>query len=389
MSPRPWRILVVDDQPQQLDDIERELAEQLNPQDGDTFDYEVTTLSEFSDSLDLLERERYDLVILDIRRDAVAGDIGDPTAGIDLYQQIKERRFVPVIFFTAVPNYVDDDSLVEPFVAVVSKDRLSDLPSVVRKMLTSGLPSLVRALESEVTSVTRTFLGEFAAQNWTVLDGGEVGELAHLLMARLAYSLKEDSPHRLMAQLTGNAPSAASNGQEDFAHPGRWYIYPPLIADHLASGAVICIETDADEDRVGWWLVITPACDIAQGKAEYLLMAKATELRLVPKYSEWGESKAKRSDTERLMKGNLPRYHFLPAFMAVPNLVVDFQNVWAARTAGIDTLTLSPSVKYKVMALLDSPFVEAVLTRYSHYRGRIGTPDLDAKGLLDRLNSEG
>jgi len=39
------------------------------------------------------------------------------------------------------------------------------------------------------------------------------------------------------------------------------------------------------------------------------------------------------------------------------------------------------------LASLDSPFAEALLARFTRYFGRLGTPDLDAAILLQRLRT--
>jgi len=388
VSPRPWRILAVDDQPQQLQSIERELEDQLRADGEANLDYELICLPTFDLAMDALDRERFDLVILDIRQEAAGHKSADATAGLDLYAKIRERRFVPVIFFTAVPNNVDA-ALEEPFVAVVSKDHLPELPVVVARMLTGALPKLVRALEAEVTDVTRQFLGEFAADNWSTLQLYDHLDLAHLLTARLAYSLRTDSPHRLAAQLLATdvvAVDISNTPNHDVAHPGRWYIYPPLRPELPLTGAVIYIDSADDEEHAGWWLVISPACDIIQRKVNFLLMARATKLSESVKFSEWRTSQGKRKTTMNMMRGGEPRYQFMPSFMRIPNLVVDFQDVWAA-PVGVDVPGPALATKNDIVAVLDSPFAEAVLTRYSHYRGRIGTPDLDADELLTSLES--
>jgi hypothetical protein len=39
------------------------------------------------------------------------------------------------------------------------------------------------------------------------------------------------------------------------------------------------------------------------------------------------------------------------------------------------------------LCLLDSPFAEALLARFSRYFGRLGMPDLDVAVLLQRLRA--
>ena len=71
------------------------------------------------------------------------------------------------------------------------------------------------------------------------------------------------------------------------------------------------------------------------------------------------------------------RYHYLPAFRDIPDLVIDLENV---RSVKADTLEAMDPI-----ASLVSPFSEALLIQHSQFRGRIGVPDLDAEIIKQRL----
>ena len=60
-------------------------------------------------------------------------------------------------------------------------------------------------------------------------------------------------------------------------------------------------------------------------------------------------------------------------------LVVDFQQ--------LVTLPIAQMTSLRRLASLDSPFAEALLARFGHYFGRLGTPDLDLEVIISRLRS--
>ena len=91
----------------------------------------VTTLHNFNAALNAPEVHRFDLLLLDARLGPYSG-IPDEEAGITTLQAIRQRRFIPVVFYTGLPHLVRD--LVTPLIQVVEK--------------TEGLPRLLDSLSS-------------------------------------------------------------------------------------------------------------------------------------------------------------------------------------------------------------------------------------------------
>jgi DNA-binding NtrC family response regulator len=78
------RILIIDDQPRVLDVLREILAAFRDPHS-----YEITTAQSVDDALGILQRERVDLILLDM----VMPGIGDPTLrrqGLDLLKRIRD-----------------------------------------------------------------------------------------------------------------------------------------------------------------------------------------------------------------------------------------------------------------------------------------------------------
>ena len=71
------------------------------------------------------------------------------------------------------------------------------------------------------------------------------------------------------------------------------------------------------------------------------------------------------------------RHKYLPSTFFLPDLVVDFQH--------LITVSKNDLESYSVVAMLDSPYAEALLTRFSRYYGRLGTIDIDKSVVYNRL----
>lgn len=113
------RILVVDDE----DDLRLLYGDELEDEG-----YEVATAGTLSQARDLLARESFDLVVLDIQ---MKGE-----SGLDLLKEIaREKGDMPVILSTAFSMYKDDYSSWLADAYVVKSSDLSDLKDQVRTVL--------------------------------------------------------------------------------------------------------------------------------------------------------------------------------------------------------------------------------------------------------------
>lgn len=373
-----WRILAIDDEEEVCTEIKEFLEGERIAREDDAC--KVESLTNFPAALAKLEAERFDLVILDVRVGSQEVAVPDPgaEAGRELLEQIKARRFVPVVFYTALPNQVRD--LEGDLVRVVTKGgaSLGNLLEAVRAVFASGLPDVNRALLRHVEYVQRDWMWKFVVPNWAQLAVSEDRRsLAYLLARRLAMSLSVDGIDALVAGLGGAAATAESRG----VHPVQYYLLPPVMETHMAGDLL-------REGENAYYVVLTPACDLVQGKAEHVLLAKCLDLRSQPEYKNWREqaSGTTRDKLLRLLKNNREpgqkeRFHFLPGAMTIPGLVVDFQQLVTVPFAEIGG-------RFARLASLDSPFAEALLARFGLYFGRLGTPDLDFDQILASLQGE-
>jgi DNA-binding response OmpR family regulator len=113
------KILVVDDESSIRLLYSEELAEE---------GYEVTTAGTASEAAEKLQREEFDLMVLDIKL--------KDESGIDFLQQIvRERHNLPVILCTAFSCYKDDFSAWLADGYVVKSSNLQELKEEIRKVL--------------------------------------------------------------------------------------------------------------------------------------------------------------------------------------------------------------------------------------------------------------
>lgn len=391
-----WRILVVDDEPDIAEQVRELLA---SVEVGEHPAYRVESATSFVDALDRLALSHFDLLVLDVRDQQKAAqsiEAADADTGIATFTEVRERRFIPIVFHTALPELVLDLTN-PPFVSVVSKlddDAIQKLRAAVETALESTLPTLHRALVRHVERVTRDFMIDFVELNWDQLRSpGRRGDVAHLLLRRLALSLATGA--QVLAGELGNTDDATLT--PDTVHPMRFYVTPP-IGDHVTGDLLhgprilpvpVSAEGGSDSGKAAWYVTLTPACDLVAGrvKADYVVVAECIALAEFPEFAAWqaeaAASSSAKKKLEALMRNNptgrqADRYYYLPAAWGVPDLVVDVQR--------IAHLPYERLPDYTRSATLDSPYAEALSNQFGRYMGRVGTPNLDHDLAIARLS---
>jgi CheY-like chemotaxis protein len=371
----PWLVLVIDDDEEAARQAEEIVLRARSANTGPAFEVRVETT--FENGLRELERSRIDLVILDVR----LGDdpAADDEAGLQTLRAIQERRFVPVVFYTAVPHLARPLAS-PPLIDVVEKGAgPAALTDAVLRAFESGLPLVNRALVRYLEEMQRTYMWDFVAKHWgEVGASADRGAVAYLLARRLAASLGGAGIERLEADLGG----AGSPVPAGMVPPMRLYLMPPL--EEVLVGDVVNGNAGG---RTGFWVVLSPSCDLMQGKAELVLLVAAELLHDLHEVRKWQEglpapsNRATKDLTELLKnnrtKGQADRHHFLPGALSLPDLLVDFQSLQTVSRAEFDKL---PRI-----ASIDSPYAEALVARFLRYYSRLGTADVDLAPTIDRL----
>jgi len=381
-----WRVLFVDDDHDICLQVAKYLGEQvITGKDGIL---RITTKEDFGEALEELAVKHYDLVILDVRLGPTSPEEREEeeagTATLDL---IKQRCFLPVIFYTALPNKVRD--LETPLIRVAEKtEGVARLLETVREVFETKIPLVNRELLRHLDEVQRDYMWDFVAANWEVFgDTEDKSCLAYLLARRLAKSL--DSPGmQKLAERLGGCTDILWN--EDNVHPMRYYIMPPVSKIPRAGDMFKC----QIDGKTEYLVLLTPSCDIEQGNADSRLFAKCLPLSGEEEYVKFAEN-VDDGDAKGAVKNLIrdsrkgrqwERFKFLPGVINVPDMVVDFQQtISIIRKECEDNLETG---KWERIASLDSPYSEALLNRYSRYFGRLGTPDLNVDVIIAKLEKE-
>lgn len=374
---RAWNFLIYDDDEGVLDAL-------VETFEGEGFlgeeSVKCTAVSKFSDASKLIESGRFDLVVLDLmdeEADRVVGE-SDVLSGERILDLLKGFQFTPVVFHTGYAQKIKH--LESPFVKVVAKgDRR--LGEVVKQAFSTRLPGLIRYIQEQ----QRVYLWEHVERNWNGTEELKVdGEVAYLLARRLSNALSADSIRRFFNSGEGERGSTV--------HPVEYYVWPSL------NGGVHLGDIYREISSASCYLVINPACDLEQCKADSVLFVKCKPLSEFPEFSEVQvlvkskkevsstkkkELRALLSDSRKVSGGQPDRYKYIPGTSFMPHLVADFQDL-----SQVDMSLLVDEGQYLRIATLDSPFAEAVQAKFARYYARFGVPDLRFDEVTDLVLSE-
>ena len=375
-----WNILIVDDDEENCKLAFKYLNGKEVSESKERLKIDIET--DFNKALEKLESFKYDFIILDVRVGSLE-DEREEEEGIKALELIKAKKFLPVIFYTGLPDKVK--ALETPLVRVIENtEGYPVLLDTIKELLASKIPHVNREIMRHVDEVQRKYMWDFAAANWAAYsDTADKTSLAYLLARRLSRSLDGPGIQNLAAKL-GDTGSIWCDEQN--VHPMMYYVFPPLGNRYLA-GDIFQMQSG---EITEYAILITPSCTIVQGKADYMLFSKCTLLSETKQYREWkanpkAENPRYIDRLKNILSNHNERYFFLPSVFQLPDLVVDLQ-----QTMTIEKSEFAKKLDEKtinIIASLDSPYSEEVVAQYGRYFGRLGTPDLNIDLVIDRLSA--
>lgn len=369
-----WDVLAVDDDEEKLDELERIFSNNVGES---TFSF--TKVTSFAEGLERIAKQKFDLVFLDVHEESGDPDPGaEPSSedqkGEELLRKLQSTRFCPVVFYTGYPEKVKH--LASLVVKVVEKGtNIGEIRGAVEAIEATKLPHLLSYIEEK----SREYMWD-ALQSLTrgATDAIKPSDLSLLLARRLSNDLSQTIVKQILSQ------------EGDKINPLEMYQYPP------DTGSCNPADIYKQKSDNSLWMVMTPACDFEQNKAENVLLVKITPLTEHVIYKEWVSRKDEcseenddskkalkvaRGKVKSLIKGAVSeRYKFLPGTFFIPDCILDFQDVMH--------YPRNKSDDFDVICSMDNPYREEMLHLFSKYYGRIGTPDYDFGPIWESIDKQ-
>lgn len=156
------------------------------------------------------------------------------------------------------------------------------------------------------------------------------------------------------------------------SNPAETYIYPS-IRNKASEGAII-----KNKESGRCFIVLTPACDISNNKADFLQIVSIREVYTMPEVTEIlgaGEELSNKkkdrlkSRINTLVRNKTGRYHYLPKFgPIISESVADFQNI---QSISLDCFRDD----FELLGNISGSFYKDLVDRFSSNYSRQGSPD--------------
>ena len=357
------KILIIDD--------DKEICEQaskiLHGKILNGFELQIDTLCVFKEGMNKIKEKEYDLLILDLCEGSPS--LTAPKPGKDIMEEVKSNCFIPVIFFTGLPAYVEKNGT--NLIRVVQKGSgaFKKLEEEIGILLQFNFVHIKRRLNGIIQKSLKETFWDFVDKEWDKIEkAGESFSLGYLAIRRLSKLLSRESIATVLNDKSINPTKV---------HPLEFYICPPV--------GTVPDMGDILSHKNNFFIVMNPSCDLCQKNNDYVVISKCIPLSENKEYKVFVE---KRNKDSKINLGRFigsrgrDRYYFLPKneFIGMPDSYLDFEQVYNIKKKNIG--------KYKKVAHLDSMFAADILTRFARFYNRTGSSDIDGEFVIKYIEQQ-
>lgn len=363
------RILYVED----IDESRNDLIDLLSGEEING--YTISCDGEASFDTAINRCNDYHIVILDIfQGEATQGGVN---LGSGTFEKIKEKVFVPVIFYSGYTRNVAELKSQVVGVAHKGDGGYAELKNELERLTKHNIPFLRENVHLYFEEEYKKYFWEvIQKQNNIFTPESDDYSIGYMLLRNVADSLSR----KQIKLIIGDEAI-----HEDKVHPMEFYIYPSNTGE-FENGEII--KNKGTEEI---YVIVTPSCDFIERfnkrgesvgrNAEKILIIKAiplTETSEYRKYQANQNADARNALLKLINSSKGDRFFFLPGTPFLTNRVLDFQ-----QTAATDYESLSNN--YERVAKLDSPYAQSMSASFIRYFNRVGYPDIDTEYIINNL----
>ena len=353
------KLLLVEDVLECIADFESTLK-RYNAQKETDISFKIA--SSVEEAINLLDSS-FDGAIIDLKLN------DDEDGGNKVIAEIQGKYRIPIVVLTGTPSHLAGDT--SPLLQLCLRDDGYD-PALnfLSDIYNTGLTEILGGRGIFEKTLNALFWKNIPEAIPHFISGNVSSDITQVQLLRYTIS------H--MNELLEHTLGATSNSAET-------YIYPPIRQSITEGGIVNKIGT------TDLYIVLTPACDISNDKAEFIQIVKISTISNIKDVQDIIKldkplSKSKKSKLENkikdLVRNKSSRFHYLPKFGPIlQESIVDFQHVQSV-------LCESFNDKYEFQGNISGTFYKDLVNRFSNNYSRQGSPDYDfCKEENNLLNS--
>ena len=304
------------------------------------------------DANKLIDSLEIDLAIIDLKLNSTETE---NLGGNQVIDQIISKLRVPIIIHSATPSALSEVNA-KKVIKKFNKDcDKIEILNEIEKLHNTGIFSILGRRGKIEELINKIYWDSFST------NLNEWQNCEHQLLRHFAAHLHKELEY--------------IDAREDNFLPNEFYV-SSVSQDHNMTGNIY------QKDEV-YYVTITPACDFAQNSVrkpiEGVTLLKidtdkiaqlATEIK-----SETSTNKKQslESKLKNLITNNSAKYYFFPKNLLFKEGVVNFQK--------ITTITYSDLENYKNVLSVSPVFTKDLISKFSAYFARQGSPDISATAL--------
>lgn len=347
-------IIVEDDEKQQ--GVYQDTIEEFNSENSE---YEIKTfpLKNDNDIPQILYDSHIDAIIIDLDW----GTGSQQNEGNRLVKKIYEDCRVPIFIVSGNLHLLEEDYDESPIFKKYQRDKvlvdelLTEITNLYKTGYTKALGNLSKIDEMLTEVFQRHMFGVIT--EWGSLEKN----IKEQRMLRFAVT-------RINEMLTVNTEDV-----HDDYDALEFYI-SPAIKEKPFTGDIVSY----DEKK---FVVITAACDMEQGKSDYVVLCQIncnTIENLKAKIKDNSNTGIK--DFTKYVNNAKARYHLLPPCQLFSGGLIDFQLINSISQEDFHEGA-------SVIASINPVFHKDIQARFSHYYGRQGQPQLNKDNIIDWIKA--
>lgn len=347
-------IIVIDDDKSQLDRAKYTL-DMFNEREADYFFKEHLLLNK-NGLLELLFDRRIDAIIIDLDWGTLPSEDSE-VDGFQLIQQLYQKTRIPIIVFSGNLARLDSTFEESAIFKKFNRDKsFEDVLNVIKSIYQTGYTSALGNNGAIDIHISDIFWKYFT----TNLD-----EWMYVPERQQSRSLL-----RYMINKISEKMSFAEDGSFDNYNTIEIYTNPPIRED-LFTGDIV-FKTENPEV---FFYVITPACDIANGKADFLTLCSISHEYIQTTKDLIKNGSNNPDKLKEYTNNKIDRYHLLPPSRLFIGGLIDFQKI---ESVNVDAI----KENYTVKASVNVHFSKDIISRFSKYYGKQGQPQLDVNEIV-------
>ncbi len=333
---------------------------------------EVTILSDKDQAIDMLKNSDniFDGAVIDLD---LKQSGGSDSSGNEVIREVKNNLRFPVFVISGTSHNIDQSLSEETsFFKVRNRDDDFDFIEEIVAIYNTGITEILNRKGTIETYINDIFWNHLSSSLnlWTDDKKRSPDQKQKSLLRYTLLHLQE------YLEIT-------EDSEFENYHPSEIYI-TPVIKPHVFTGDIV----QNTDDSLNY-VVLTPSCDLAQGKAKDILLVAIEPIKNTIAGEKIGilkKGKAEKEqleDAEQILRKLIHnaysnKYHFLPKYKNIDGGLINFQKLHSLRVKDFND-------NYTRVASINSSFTKDVVARFSYYYSRQGSPDFDSNEVFESL----